>query len=64
MTSMEMAETRLLDRSVPLGGTDVPAQSRVIREISAARAALQAGDPDRCTRALDGAIGIAERHRM
>ena len=63
-SALEMAETRLLDRSVPLGDTDVPAQARVIREISAARAALLAGDVDQCARELDGAIRIAERHRM
>jgi hypothetical protein len=42
--ALEMAETRVLDRSVPLGQTGVPSGNPVVAEIERALHALAAGD--------------------
>jgi len=43
-SALEMAQTRLLDRSVPLGQTGVPSDNSTVRQISQALNALGAGD--------------------
>lgn len=42
--ALEMAQTRMLDRSVPLGQTDRPSENPTIGQISQALAALSAHD--------------------
>jgi hypothetical protein len=42
--ALEMAETRMLDRSTPVGTANQPAQSQEVRQIGAARQALGHGD--------------------
>nr|WP_294509401.1 hypothetical protein [uncultured Rhodopila sp.] len=55
--SLEMAQTRLLDRSVPLGQTQDPSKSPAVGQISQALQALNAGDRAACLQAIQAAIG-------
>jgi len=59
--AMEMAETRLLDRSTPLFQTDVPSRSELIARIGEARRALGDHDRARSMELLDQAIALAEK---
>jgi hypothetical protein len=59
--AMEMAETRLLDRSTPLFQTNDPSRSPLIREIGDARRALGEGDRARSMKLLDQAIALAAK---
>ncbi len=59
--AMEMAETRLLDRSTPLFQTNDPSNSPLIHEIGEARRALGDGDRPTSMRLLDEAIAQAEK---
>ena len=54
--AMEMAETRLLDRSVPIGTTGVPDSSPEIALVSQARQALGRGDRAASLGLLDQAL--------
>ena len=54
--SLEMAETRLLDRSVPMGQSGVPAQNPVIGQINQALRALAAGDRAQTMQLIQAAI--------
>ena len=54
--ALEMAQTRLLDRSVPLGQTDKPSDDPVVRQISQALRALAADDRPTCLRLIEAAI--------
>jgi hypothetical protein len=54
--SMEMAETRALDRSVPRSPTIAPVQDPVVSGINDALQALAAGDRARTLSILDGLI--------
>ncbi len=54
--SLEMAETRSLDRSVPQGLTNVPSDSRVVSEIRDARRALGNGDRAHAIQLIDLAL--------
>lgn len=58
--SLEMAETRLLDRSVPYGQTGTPISNPAIEQISRARQALAAGDRARCMQLINAALPAAE----
>jgi hypothetical protein len=54
--SLEMAETRALDRDVPIGQTNVPGANPLIAAIRDARQALGAGDPQRALQIMDSAL--------
>jgi hypothetical protein len=53
--ALEMAETRLLDRSTPVGTADVPDQNMAVQQVATARKALASGN----TGAADAAIQMA-----
>jgi len=57
--AMEMAETRLLDRSTPLFQTNNPSRSPLIAQIGDARRALGRGDRALSIQLLDKAIALA-----
>jgi hypothetical protein len=57
--SLEMAETRLLDRSTPLFQTNDPSRSPLIAQIGDARRALGAGDRAQSMQFLEKAIATA-----
>jgi hypothetical protein len=52
--ALERAETRALDRSIPVGTERVPAQNPLVDAVGQARAALASGD-------IRGAIAIIDR---
>jgi hypothetical protein len=52
--ALERAETRALDRSIPVGTQNIPDQRRLIGEITQAREALAAGN-------LPGAVAVIDR---
>jgi hypothetical protein len=54
--SLEMAETRLLDRSTPLFQTNTPSANPVVSQISQALQALAAGDKPQCMTLIEAAI--------
>ena len=54
--SLEMAETRLLDRSTPLFQTNTPSANPAVSQISQALQALAAGDRARCMSLIDAAM--------
>ncbi len=54
--SLEMAETRALDRSVAAGQTAAPSDSQLVYEISDARRALGNGDRARAIQLIDLAL--------
>ena len=57
--SLEMAETRLLDRSVPQGQTDSPSNNQAVTQIRQALAALATGDRAQAMSAIQQAIPMA-----
>jgi hypothetical protein len=59
-SALEMAQTRLLDRSVPLGTTDVPSANPAVRAISEAIRRLQAGDRPGCMESIETALAAAQ----
>jgi hypothetical protein len=62
--SMEMAQTRMLDRSVPLGQTNVPTSNPIVGQISQALRELGAGDRDASMRTLQAALAAATAQGM
>ena len=58
-SALEMAQTRILDRSVPLGQTDNPSDNPTIGQISQARQALAARDRATCLQLIQAAITSA-----
>ncbi len=54
--SLEMAETRALDRSVATGQTDTPSDSRLVSRIRDVRHALGSGDTARAIQLIDLAL--------
>ena len=58
--SLEMAETRLLDRSTPLFQTNTPSNNPVVSQISQALQALAAGDLPQCMTLIEAAIPNAK----
>jgi hypothetical protein len=58
--SLEMAETRLLDRSTPLFQTNTPSHNPAVAQISQALQALAAGDRSRCMQLIEAAIPNAK----
>lgn len=57
--SLEMAQTRLLDRSVPYRGTNVPSGNPAVSQITEALHALAAGDRTRALQIIDATIPLA-----
>ena len=60
-SGMEMAQTRLLDRSVPLGQTDIPSDQAAVKLISQGLHALDDGDRLTCLRMIQAAIAATAR---
>ena len=56
---LEMAQTRMLDRSVPLGQTDRPSDNPTVGQISRAIQALSAHDRTACSQAIQQALASA-----
>jgi hypothetical protein len=54
--SLEMAETRALDRAVPQGQTNVPSDSQLVSRIRDARRALGRGDSTQAIQLIDLAL--------
>ena len=54
--SLEMAETRSLDRSVPQGQTNIPSDSPRVAQIRDARRALGSGDMAQALQLIDLAL--------
>jgi hypothetical protein len=63
-SALEMAQTRMLDRSVPLGQTDDPSDNPTIRQITEARQALAANDRATCLQLIQTAIASATAQGM
>jgi hypothetical protein len=59
--ALEMAETRLLDRSTPLFQTNDPSRNPLIHQIGEARRALGSGDRAQSMQLLDRAIAMASK---
>jgi hypothetical protein len=57
--ALEMAETRMLDRSVALGQTNNPSDNPTVRQISQALQALAAHDRATCMRWIQIALSSA-----
>jgi hypothetical protein len=57
--ALEMAQTRLLDRSVPLGQTNNPSNELSINQITQARQALRTGDRGACMEFIQSALASA-----
>jgi len=58
--AMEMAQTRLLDRSVPLGTTGIPSDQAAVKLVSQGLQALAQGDRATCLRMIQAAIAAAK----
>lgn len=59
--ALEMAETRALDRSVPLFQTSAPIKDPLVDEIEQALHALSAGDRGRAVQIIEAALPHADR---
>src|SRR5271166_1502490 len=57
--ALEMAETRALDRSVPLFQTNTPSRNPLVDEINKALQALSTGDRGGAARIIDAALAHA-----
>ncbi len=57
--SLEMAQTRLLDRSVPMGQTNNPSDNPAVSQMSQALKALAAGDRAQTMQLIQSAIPAA-----
>lgn len=58
--ALEMAQTRMLDRSVPYGQTDTPSASPAVAQISQALRALAAHDRAGCMAAIQAALSAPQ----
>jgi hypothetical protein len=54
--SLEMAQTRMLDRSVPLGQTNTPSDNPAVQQVSQALRALAGGDRAACMSMIEAAM--------
>jgi hypothetical protein len=54
--ALERAETRALDRSIPVGTEHIPAQDPLVAAVTQARGALAAGDTHGAVGIIDGAL--------
>jgi hypothetical protein len=57
--ALEMAQTRMLDRSVPMGQTNNPNDNPTVQQISGALQALASHDRATCMQLIDTAIASA-----
>jgi hypothetical protein len=57
--ALEMAQTRMLDRGVPMGQTNNPSDNPTVGQISQALQALAARDRNACMQLIQAAIGSA-----
>jgi hypothetical protein len=62
--ALEMAQTRMLDRSVALGQTDNPSDNPVVAQISRALQALAAHDRSTCMQFIEAAIASTTAQGM
>jgi hypothetical protein len=62
--ALEMAQTRLLDRSVPIGQTNNPSDNPTVLQIDQALQALAARDRSTCMQQIQVAIGSASAQGM
>ena len=62
--ALEMAETRILDRSVPLGQTYNPSNNPTVGQISQARQALAANDKATSMQYIQAALASATAQGM
>ena len=62
--TLEMAQTRLLDRSVPLGETHDPSDNPMVAQIGKARQALASGDRAACLETVQAAIASASQQGL
>jgi hypothetical protein len=58
-SALEMAQTRILARSVPLGQTDNPSDNPTIGQIAQARQALAGHDQATCAQLIQAAVASA-----
>lgn len=61
--ALEMAQTRLLDRSVPLGQTNQPSDAPAVRQLSRALQLLAAGDRAGCMSAIQATMASLQASR-
>ena len=59
--ALEMAETRLLDRSTPVNAADQPDQDAAVQQVANARKALATGDTQGASSAIQMAMGGAAK---
>jgi len=59
--ALEMAETRLLDRSTPVNAADQPDQDAAVQQVANARKALASGDTQGASSAIQMAMGGAPK---
>jgi len=59
--ALEMAETRLLDRSTPVNAAGQPDQDAAVQQVANARKALGSGDTQGASSAIQMAMGSASR---
>jgi hypothetical protein len=57
--ALEMAETRLLDRSTPVDAANVPDQNMAVQQVASARKALASGDTAAASAAIQTAMAGA-----
>jgi len=62
--ALEMAQTRMLDRSVPIGQTNNPSDNPTVKQISQALQALAGRDRATCMQLIQAAIGSADAQRL
>ena len=62
--ALEMAQTRLLDRSVPLGENHDPSDNPMVAQITKARQALADGDWATCLESVQAAIRSATQQGL
>ncbi len=62
--ALEMAQTRLLDRSVPLGETHDPSDNPMVAQIAKARQALASGDRAACLDTVQAALASAAQQGL
>jgi hypothetical protein len=58
-SALEMAQTRMLDRSVPLGRTNDPSANPMVGQIAQALQALAAKDRSTCMQLIQAALASA-----
>lgn len=62
--ALERAQTRLLDRSVPLGETHDPSDNPMVAQIAKARQALASGDRAACLETVQATLASATQQGL